>query len=227
MRCTWPYLHRDCRKFCDDCRLCRRWNSTQRAFAPAQSIVPDLPMSDVVIDVKGPLPETPTGNRYVLGIIDRFSSYFWTYELRDITTDSIAGCLGDLFGVFGFPGCVQSDNASNLTEAALKDVLTRLGMEFKQPLPYHPQANGKIEVTLKTAWIKICKLLEQQGTQWDRVLAVATAAHNLATSDVTKATSKPSGSRKGSLAWKSPPRWLRACACEAKARAVAPVSSSA
>ena len=53
----------------------------------------ESPMERVLIDILGPLVETPRGNQYVFVVVDQFSKWVECYALSDQTAETVASTL--------------------------------------------------------------------------------------------------------------------------------------
>ena len=76
-RYYWPGHHNDVVEWCKTCPQCAaRKNLTPKGRAPLQLVMVGYPLQLVAVDILGPLPHTPRGNRYLLVVADYFTR--WT-----------------------------------------------------------------------------------------------------------------------------------------------------
>ena len=68
-----------------------RKRSQKTARSPLQQCVAGAPMDRLGIDIMGPLPQTQTGNRYILVVGDYFSKWMDAWAMTDMETNTI-GC---------------------------------------------------------------------------------------------------------------------------------------
>jgi len=130
----------------------------------------------ISIDFKGPLPLTKTGCRYMLVVVDEFSSFTFAFPCKDLTTASVMNCLSSLFSLFGFPSYVHSDRAATFLSQKLKAYLHEHGIATSHSTPYHPTDNSQSERYVQTIWKTITLMirgrkLSQQ--QWEEILPEA------------------------------------------------------
>src|SRR5690349_19254068 len=88
------------------------------------------------------------GYKYLLLILDRWSSLVWDYYLKDKEGNSIALALASLFGILQRqfqiqPTVVESDNEFN--QGAIKAFLQRHSVRIEPSAAYTPAQNGGAE----------------------------------------------------------------------------------
>lgn len=132
------------KKVCRDCATCQQFNPFHKRYHPALSVHSPRPWYHIQIDLIGPLP--PSNNfKFILIIVDVFSSYVYLYPLLDKSAPAIVECLKRVFADRGAPKVVQSDNGSEFANSTLKSMLDCVGSELRHSSAYHPEANGKVE----------------------------------------------------------------------------------
>ncbi|KAK8372525.1 hypothetical protein O3P69_013441, partial [Scylla paramamosain] len=118
------------------------------------------PFSKVVIDCVGPLPRTRRGNQYLLTIMCMSSRFPEAIPLRSINSKNIVRELVKFFSWVGIPKVLQSDQGSNFTSRAFKEILRGLKIEQRLSSAYHPQSQGCVErfhQTLKNTLRMYCE----------------------------------------------------------------------
>ena len=81
-RFYWPGCVEDARQLCKTCGICAtRKSPGPRNRAPLQGIQAGYPMQIVAMDIMGPLPETSSGNRYVLVASGYFTRWVEAYGI--------------------------------------------------------------------------------------------------------------------------------------------------
>jgi len=87
----------------------------QRHTSPMTLFLPKEPLTEVGIDILGPLLSTVDGNRYVFVMSDRFSKLTRTVALQRITAVTVASAFLTAWGVaFGPPDCILSDQGRQM-----------------------------------------------------------------------------------------------------------------
>ena len=141
----WPNIDSDIEKTVSECLHCGQIKPT----APPQRQIPHepakTPMERVHIDYAGPF-----HTRNYLIIVDAYSKWPEIYEVRDTSTLTTIRSLKDMFGRFGIPETIMSDNGPQFTALQFKKFCIEYGIKHKRSAPYHPQSNGLAERFVRT-----------------------------------------------------------------------------
>ena len=82
----------------------------------------------------------------ILAVIDEYTRECLALEVsRRLTSNDVLHCLGNLFVQRGLPAFIRSDNGSEFTAKAVRNWLTRLGVQTLYIEPGSPWENGYIE----------------------------------------------------------------------------------
>jgi len=136
-------------------------------------------LTEVGIDILGPLLNTVDGNRYVFVMSDRFSKLTRTVALRHITAGTVASAfLTAWVAAYGPPDCVLSDKGRQMDNSFFRAVMKMLGTRCKYTTPYHPQTNGQVERYNRTLLNQIQAFCEEHPRQCDRLLPALSLASN-------------------------------------------------
>jgi hypothetical protein len=181
----WVGMQRDIATFTDSCDICLRWNISKKIYNGLRSINAKLPFDHLQIDLITSFDVTTRGNRYILVVVDIFSGYSILRTLKDKSASSVSDVLWEIFGSFGIPKIIQSDNGTEFTSTIITSMLSKLKIVNRQITAYNHQANGKVENTNKTVSLCLRKLLDQYGGEWDRWLPVVALAMNAKIRDLT------------------------------------------
>ncbi len=143
-------------EFVKTCHVRQMVGKTNQNVKPAAlKPVPafDEPFSRVVIDCVWPLPNTKSGNSYLLTIMCASTRFPEAIPLRKISSRVIIKASIKFFTQFGMPKEILSDQGSNFTSGIFQQVMYQLGIKHVMALAYHPQSQGALEryhQTLKT-----------------------------------------------------------------------------
>ena len=89
-RFYWPG-QKEVDKWCADCLVCNSRKSPVKNRAHLQlSFAAERPLQRIAMDIIGPLPVTPRGNRCILVIGDYFTKWKEAFPLADMEASSIA-----------------------------------------------------------------------------------------------------------------------------------------
>jgi len=107
--------------FVRQCPPCAKNRLQERRHTfPMTLLPPKKPLTEVGIDILGPLLNTVDGNRYVFVMSDRFSKLTRTVALRRITAVTVAPAfLTAWVAAYGPPDCVLSDQGRQMDKFAL------------------------------------------------------------------------------------------------------------
>eukprot|EP00117_Sycon_ciliatum_P026749 scpid51688/ scgid5115/ Gypsy retrotransposon integrase-like protein 1 len=97
-RFYWPGMSDDIDLFIRACEVCqRRKPPVPTPRAPMVTSQPSFPLQRVGMDIMGPLPVTPRGNRYILVVGDYFTKWYEAFPLPDIRAETVARYFVDGF----------------------------------------------------------------------------------------------------------------------------------
>ena len=114
--------------------------------APLQSI-PEVqePLSKIIVDCVGPLPNSGSGNQYLLTIMCVSTRFPEAIPLRNNKAKTIVKALTKLFTVVGLLSSIQSDQGSKFMSGVFQQVMHELGITQYKSSAYHPQSQGALE----------------------------------------------------------------------------------
>ncbi|XP_044315167.1 uncharacterized protein LOC123037605 [Drosophila rhopaloa] len=142
-RYHWPGMHRDIRKYVQNCESCLRYKPSQlQAAGKMLTQVPEEPWATVCADFVGPLPRSKHGNSMLLVLVDRFSKWTEMVPMRRELTESLEKAIRDrILARYGVPKVLITDNGVQFTSRAFKKFLGELGVRHQFTAPYTPQEN--------------------------------------------------------------------------------------
>lgn len=178
---------KDVAEFCKSCETCQRVNSK---FDKQRPELHPIPVTDVWkrigIDLIGPLPETPRGNKYIITATDYFSKWPEATALPDKTALGVADFLISLFCRHGWPEIVQSDQGREFVNEVCTTLFELTGIQHRISSAYHPQTNGLDERTNQTLVRALIKLTSTQQEQWDLYIDSALYSYRISRQDSSK-----------------------------------------
>ena len=91
-----PGLTTDVKNWCRTCATCAaRKTPIPRRQANLHTVPSGYPMQVVAVDILGPLPEMPSGNRYILVAADYFTRWTEAYAIHNQEAITVAKKLVD------------------------------------------------------------------------------------------------------------------------------------
>jgi hypothetical protein len=172
-RFFWPRWKSDVTKCVGTCLPClQRKGPGVRVRPPMKKYLSSEPFQRVAIDILGPLPLTPSGNKYLLVLTDYFSKWVEALPLPNQEAQTIADALLDnVFTRFGMPTELHSDQGRNFDGNLVKMMCERLGIYKTRTTRYHPQSDGQTERMNRTLLSSLAKLCHDERS-WDRVTSL-------------------------------------------------------
>jgi hypothetical protein len=127
----------------------------------------------IAMDTVGPLPETKSGNKYILVAIDHYSKWCEAKAVADHGVKIAARFLeDDIVCRYGVPKFVLTDNGGEW--AAKFDVMCKdYAIQHQRTAPQWPQCNGMVERMIKTIKHGVTVLATNPANVdcWDKHLA--------------------------------------------------------
>jgi len=137
----WESMVVDVYAFVANCTQCARNRVGKRRKTNYLKTFPlTEPLTDLCMDLLGPLPRTAAGNEHLLVIVDRFSKMTRAIPLQRIDAETIAAAfLDNWVAAYGPPATVLSDNGPKLRSTFFQGVCSLLGISNRYSTTYHPQ----------------------------------------------------------------------------------------
>ena len=187
----WDGLRGDVERYISSCAVCQkvRLGQGSMAAALATTIVKE-PYEEVSIDTIGPLPEDAYGQKYVVVVQDCFTRFVELRAANNASALEAAMILLDVFGRYGCPRILRSDNGPQFTANVIDNFLALLGVGRHLTLPYRPQSNGMIERSNQEVGRHLKSLIMDQrvAETWSAVLPIVQRIMNSTPNRVTGTT---------------------------------------
>lgn len=166
----WPQMRGDAERYVESCVECGAQRDF-RANPPRSHFSAARPGHTIHMDYVGPIEEGPSGEKYILTIMDRFSGYTVLVPCEAADSRHAAwGLITYWFVHFGIPKRLITDQGSHFMGWDF-DVLRRwLWTEHVRTSAYHPQTNGKIERMHRTLKAGLRKLCSDENSLWVSML---------------------------------------------------------
>ncbi|CAG5897368.1 unnamed protein product [Menidia menidia] len=187
--CYWPFMLRDIRRWCEQCRACQtRRSPVPGPKAPMGGAQVSRPLQRVAADILE-LPMTSRGNRYILVVEDYFTKFVSLYALPNQTAHSVARCLfEDYVLVHGVPEILHSDQGRQFEAEVIQILCQRLGIKKTRTTAYNPKSDGMVERHNRTLIDQLAKLLLSHGGEWDTYVKHVAFAYNTSKHSSTRFT---------------------------------------
>ncbi|CAM8994228.1 unnamed protein product [Rhodiola kirilowii] len=163
----WPSMFKDTYEFVKACNECQRMGNIARREEMPQKGILEVEIFDVWgVDFMGPLPSSQ-GNSFILVAVDYVSK--WVEAIASPSCDAkvvMKMFKKVIFPRFGVPRAVISDNGSHFKEKRFESMLKKFGIFHRCSTPYHPQANGQVEVSNREIKNILTKTVGKSGKDW-------------------------------------------------------------
>ena len=188
-RFYWPGQQRDVEQWCSKCLVCNSLKSPPKRRAPLEVSKVDRPLERVAMDILGPLPETPRGNKYILVMGDYFIKWKEAYPLKNMEASSVALVfVNDFVCQFGVLESLHTDLGKNFESALKKEICQLFGVRKTRTTPYHPQSDGLVERFNKTVLEMLSMAVQQDEDKWYLLLPSLLLAYPTSVHESTGAT---------------------------------------
>ena len=177
----WLNLFKDAYKFCSNCLKCQASvNLRKKDQMPLQPII-EVEIFDLWgIDFMGPFPNSD-GFEYILVAVDYLSR--WVEAIPTRTNDHkvvLKFIQQNIFSRFGCPRAILSDGGTHFNNHQFYALLKKNGVHHRVTTPYHPQANGQVEVSNREIKKILKKIIRPDGKDWSSRLYDALWAYRTA-----------------------------------------------
>ncbi len=140
----WPHIDAEVEELVRNCACCLLSGKTgQSGTAPLSPTPwPSSPWEHIQVDLCGELHRAPAHTCYLVVVHDLHSKWPEVFQLSSITTHSIIDHLDNLFGRWGLPSVVTTDNGPQFASAEFTEFLTLRSIKHIRMAVYHPEGNG-------------------------------------------------------------------------------------
>ena len=136
-------------------------------------------MQVVAVDILGPLPESESGNSYILVAGDYFTKWMEAYPIPKQEAITIAKVLVDeMFCRFSPPEQLHSDQGRQFESSIMKEVCEILGIRKSRTSPYHPQCDGLVERFNRTLLSMLAMTTKNHPFNWENQIRKVCMSYN-------------------------------------------------
>jgi len=137
------------------------------------------PFEKWALDFIGPISPMSRKKNYILVCTDYVIKWVDEKALFRATEKSIVEFIyEDNFTRFGVPRDIFTDQGMQFTSKLMKELIEKYGIKHRKSSPYHPQANGQVELTNKVLETILTKIVQLHHRDWaDRLLEYLWAYH--------------------------------------------------
>jgi len=177
----WPSMVTDTHTTITKCTTCaQNCLALRRHTTPLKLLPATEPLTELSVDIFGPIPASKKGNRFILVITDRFAKLTkCVVALRRNTAMSVSSAIIDAWvSAYRPPDRILSDKGPQFMSNFFVAVMKMLGIEMVRTTAYHPQTNGQVERYNRTVATQLRHYVADDPSRWDELLPVITMAYN-------------------------------------------------
>ena len=167
----WPTIFKDTHCFDTECLQCQApLNISKRDEMPMRPILEVKIFYLWGIDFIGPFPPFHK-KEYILVAMDYVSK--WVEAIPTMTNNHqevlrfFTRCI---FTRYSCPRAIISDGGSHFNNVHFRAMLKKYGVDHRITTPYHPQANGQVEVRNREVKSILKKIIHPDGKDWSHKL---------------------------------------------------------
>ena len=182
---TWSSIRKDVSDFCKGCLSCvtnRHGHVIPRpVLSQAHATKPNQMLHFDYVFIEKPLPSSADGKSHVLVLKDDFSGFVELVPTSECTAHVTVNALLWWFARFGPVTHWVSDRGSHFLNFIMEELRNRLSSKHHFTTPYHPAANGTVEVVNKQLLHGLRSLLSAyklNADQWVHLLPVVQGSIN-------------------------------------------------
>jgi len=146
MGITWPEMKNDVSNVVKACVSCQKLGKHYNIYPNTPyHIDASEPFQKICVDTIGPLPADNSKHRYIIVFVDVFTRYVELYPCATVEAKEAADCLLKVFGRYGLPETLISDNGTQYVNEIFQSLLSVLNICHVKCVPYRHEGNGIVE----------------------------------------------------------------------------------
>ncbi|MES9903532.1 MAG: reverse transcriptase domain-containing protein, partial [Sedimenticola sp.] len=187
-RYFWPNSYRDIYSHVQSCEKCQ---TSKRQYGSHKAPLTPMPISEPLsrlhIDILGPLTTTPDKFKYVLLIVDSFTSWCEAFPLVTQEATEIARVLySEIFTRYGCPRVLVSDRGKNFMSKLVSALCELFQVTRHNTSSYHPQTNSTVERVNSSLLQSLRTYCDKEHTNWPKLLPGIMMAFRMTVSATTE-----------------------------------------
>jgi transposase InsO family protein len=134
---------------------------------PLQPQLQIEPFEKWALDFVGPINPPSKQKVHIQVCIDYVTKWVEVKALPKATEDTVANFLyEDIFVRFGVPQKIVTDQGAQFTSRLIESITEQFKIKHQMSTPYHPQANGQVEVTNRVLEAILTKIVQHHHKDW-------------------------------------------------------------
>ena len=133
----------------------------------------------MAVDILGPLPESETGNSYIMVVGDYFTRWMEAFAIPNQEATTVAEKLvEEVFMRFSIPEQLHSDQGRQFESKFLTEICNLLNIQKSRTTPYHPQSDGLVERFNRTLLDMLATCTKDHPFDWENYIRKVCMAYN-------------------------------------------------
>jgi len=141
----YSQTRRECSRLVQACKICQKIRGLDSKVKTRFSHINKHPWEEISIDTLTFSSPDADFCRYMVVIVDSFTRYTEIFPVKDTTAETIVQCLLRIYSRYGSPTTIRCDGGPQFRSDLIKQFHSLTQVKMLQVIPYHPQANGKVE----------------------------------------------------------------------------------
>ena len=156
----WPSIFKDAHRFYTECLQCQAAiNISKRDEMPMRPI-----LEVEIFDLWG---IDAGGKEYIPLAVDYVSKWVQAIPTTKNDHQEVLGFITRcIFARYGCPRAIISDDGSHFNNSHFWALLKMYGVHHRITTPYHPQANGQVDVSNREVKTILKKIIRPNGKDW-------------------------------------------------------------
>jgi len=168
-------MYQSVRRYIQNCDACQRRGKPKRK-EEAHPIPVKGPFQRVGIDIKGPLPITTQGNRYLIVAMDYLTKWPEARPMKQARAIDVAEFIfKEIISRHGVPEIILTDRGTEFNNQWINELCKTWQTKHRLTSPYRPQTNGMVERFNRTIGECLAKLSEEK--EWDQSIEAVLLAY--------------------------------------------------
>jgi len=142
----WAGMPGDVAEYLHTCAVCQKQKVTAKESDREPRSISSWDVFDSIsIDTVGPFQTSEQGNTYALVAICNFSRMVEIIPLKDLTAETAARALLQIYARYGAPRTIRFDGGRQFDNKLLSEFAELINTKQVKTIPYRPQSNGMVE----------------------------------------------------------------------------------
>lgn len=120
----FPKMYQFINEYVEKCIVCQTKSAKQTRPLLQETPIPSYPFASIALDMVGPLPQTLSGNKYIVTFIDLYTGWPMAFPVPDKSAENIVHLIiNEIFPVHGAPLQIVTDNGKEQMNTAVRETL--------------------------------------------------------------------------------------------------------